>query len=221
MTLSPADIGSLLIGTGVQAIPELIDRDDAVEVVEALIAAGIKCIEILLPGQRGIERFREIVAAVGDRACIGAGSVVDPGFAEVVLEAGAAIVVTPILAIDVVRVVKDAGRVVICGALTPTECVAATKAGADFVKVFPVNALGPAAVRTMLVPLPDLRIVASGSVNQTNAPHYIRAGAVAVAAGYFLVGSKERPLPYEAVVERARNLLAAVQSARQTLKSAE
>lgn len=202
-----------LEATRVHAIPELVGRPDALEVIDALIAGGIRCIEILLPGQRGIELFSEIVSVFGAQAHIGAGSVVDSAFAQTVLERGAAMVVTPVVFPEVVRFVAASGRVMLCGAMTPTECVQATHAGANMVKLFPANAFSHAALRTMLVPLPDLRIVAAGGISASNAAQYIRAGARAVAAGYYLVGSREKPLPYATIVERSRLLLDAVAKA--------
>jgi 2-dehydro-3-deoxyphosphogluconate aldolase/(4S)-4-hydroxy-2-oxoglutarate aldolase len=99
--------------------------------------------------------------------------------------------------------------------MSPTECLTAHEAGADFVKLFPADHLGPAYVRNILAPLPMLKIIPTGGVKPENVGEYVRAGAVAVGAGSTLV-SKEILARGEwgALRERAAAFVAALDSAR-------
>jgi len=97
------------------------------------------------------------------------------------------------------------------GALTPTEILAAWRAGADVVKIFPARMLGPTYISDILAPLPDIRVMPTGGVDETNAADYIRAGAVGVAVGGRLVEPDVvADGNWTAVTERARAFVAAV-----------
>ena len=102
-----------------------------------------------------------------------------------------------------------------CGAYTPTEALTAHEMGADFIKIFPADGLGPGYIKAILAPLPQLRIIPTGGVDVNTAGSFLKAGCVAVAAGSSLVSREilsERDWP--ALTERARAFVAAVREAK-------
>ncbi len=188
---------------------------DLVWIARTLSAGGLSCLEITMttPGAlRAIEGAREELPEV----LMGAGTVLDGATARQAILAGAQFLVTPAVRLDVLEMGHRYGVPTIIGAMTPTEILTAWEAGADLVKVFPASVLGPHYLREVHGPLPQIPLVPTGGITAANAGEFIRAGAVAVCAGSWLVDKKalaeER---YEALVERARELVAAVHTARQ------
>jgi 2-dehydro-3-deoxyphosphogluconate aldolase/(4S)-4-hydroxy-2-oxoglutarate aldolase len=147
---------------------------------------------------------------------IGAGTVLDETAAQRCLDAGARFITSPGLVLDVVARARQADVCVYPGALTPSEVIAAWKAGADFVKIFPAaTAGGPNYIRALEVPLPQIPLIVTGGVNQLTAFDHILAGARAIGVGSEL-------LPHEALEHRqgdrihelARRFLIMVKEAR-------
>jgi len=118
---------------------------------------------------------------------VGAGTVITEGQLDLAVGAGAEFIVTPNCNPTIIRKAAAAGLVTMPGTITPTEMVTAHEAGADYVKVFPVRALGPAYVKDVLAPLKHLKLVAVGGVSPDNAADYIRAGCTGIAASGSLV----------------------------------
>ena len=199
-----------LLRVRVHAIPAVRDWRNRMDVLGWIIEGGIRSIELLLPGERGLDFLEEAVREFGKVASIGAGSVVTKKFARAAIDRGAAMIVTPIVAEDVVAEVKSGAVVCMCGAQTPTEMHRAVAAGADLVKLFPANAVSPSVLKTIRVPLPDLRIITTGGITPRNAPAYIRAGATAVAAGRYLGGAREGSCSRARVLDGCERLLASV-----------
>lgn len=132
-----------------------------------------------------------IAAYKADRppgALIGAGTVITPTLARDAAAAGAEFLVTPATCLDVIAVAAGLGIPVIAGAFTPTEVLAAHQAGAAAVKVFPAFVTGPAYVRALRDPFPDIPLVPTGGVDASVAPEYLAAGAVALGVGSPLSG---------------------------------
>jgi 2-dehydro-3-deoxyphosphogluconate aldolase/(4S)-4-hydroxy-2-oxoglutarate aldolase len=128
-----------------------------------------------------------LVEKFGDSAAVGVGTVIDAKTARDAIAAGAEYVVSPVLNLEIVKAVKDLGKIVIPGAYTPTEIYTAWSAGADVVKVFPSTGLGPQYFKDILTPLPQLRLTPTGGVALKNVADWINAGAVFVGAGTSLV----------------------------------
>src|SRR6266540_1575696 len=140
---------------------------EAIAVADAIGAGGIQALEITMtvPGAVGV--IGEAVARYGDRFLIGAGTVLDAEQASACIAAGARFIVSPIVDEETVSLCRDTDVVVLPGALTPTEIVRAWRAGADFVKVFPCSAVGgPAYIKAVRAPLPDIPLVPTGGVTQ-------------------------------------------------------
>ena len=118
---------------------------------------------------------------------MGVGTVLDETTARLALLAGAQFVVTPVLRPDVIALCNRYSRPIVSGAYTPTEALTAHEAGADFIKIFPADGLGPGYVRALKAPLPQLQIIPTGGVDVDTCGDFIRAGCAAVAAGGSLV----------------------------------
>ena len=157
--------------------------DKAIYAAETLYRAGIPVAEITMtvPGAIGV--IRRLAESFPDMV-VGAGTVLDRETAERCLEAGAKFLTSTGLVPEVVEAAVKANVVAIPGALTPTEVIAAWKAGADFVKIFPTAPVGgDRYIRSLKLPLPQIKLIAAGGVNQQTATGYILAGASAIGVG--------------------------------------
>ena len=157
---------------------------------EALIAGGIQAIEITMTTPNALTAIGQARQTAGKRCLIGAGTVIDIPCCRAAMEAGAEFIVTPICKTDLVKIAHASERPIMMGAFSPTEAQMAHKAGADFIKIFPADSLGPAFVKALLAPLPHLRLVPTGGVDVKNVGEFLRAGCAAVGVGSGLVSSK-------------------------------
>ncbi len=180
-------------------------------VAEALVAGGIRALEFTLTSPGAVPAITACRARLGNDVIVGAGTVLDAEEARCCLDAGAQFLVSPGFDPAVVALARERGALALPGALTPTEIVTAWRAGADVVKVFPARAFGPRYIADLLAPLPQVRLMPTGGVDETNVAAYLRAGAVGVAVGGRLVAEDavERA-DWDALTERARVLVAAV-----------
>jgi 2-dehydro-3-deoxyphosphogluconate aldolase / (4S)-4-hydroxy-2-oxoglutarate aldolase len=211
MTLSPATIEQ----DGVIAVVRLNDLSKAVPLTEALVAGGVRAVEFTFTNPTAAEAIAVACAALGSRALIGAGSVLDAETARVAILAGATFVVTPTVSASTIELCNRYGVATTIGALTPTEIVTAWQAGATYVKVFPANLGGPRYLRDVLGPLPQLKLIPTGGVDVDNAGEFIRAGAVAVALGSNLVDARSVATDdWETITARAQAIVDAVARAR-------
>jgi len=157
-------------------------------VCEALVAGGITALEITMTTPNALGCIREAAGRLAPRAVTGAGSVTTPDICRAAIQAGAKFIVTPIMRPEIVPVAKAAGCVVVLGAFTPTEAQLAYEAGADLVKIFPVES--PAFIKAMLAPLPHLKIIPTSGVSLQTAPEFLAAGCAALGVGSNLVSAK-------------------------------
>jgi len=137
--------------------------------------------------------FRAIESAsrhFGREALIGVGTVLDAQTAETAITAGAEFVVTPITRKEIATVARAHNKPVMLGAYTPTEAQAAYEAGADFIKIFPAETLGPNYIKSLRAPLPHLKIVPTGGVTVENLGSWFEAGCSAVGIGSSLISKK-------------------------------
>jgi 2-dehydro-3-deoxyphosphogluconate aldolase/(4S)-4-hydroxy-2-oxoglutarate aldolase len=166
-------------------------RDRLLELVDELADAGARCIEVTLDAPSATDDLAAVRERLAARDAgpflVGAGTVRSTQQLDEARWAGADFGVSPVLDHVVLRHALDAGIPFIPGALTPTEIGAAWDAGATFVKLFPASAVGPAMVRELRGPLPDVRLVPTGGVAATNARAFLEAGAAAVGIGGAIV----------------------------------
>jgi 2-dehydro-3-deoxyphosphogluconate aldolase/(4S)-4-hydroxy-2-oxoglutarate aldolase len=158
-------------------------------VCEALVKGGITALEITMTVPRALEVFREVKDRLGGEAVMGVGSVLNAAMSRAAMEAGAEFVVSPITRREIAEVAQGAGGAVMLGAYTPTEAQTAHEAGADFVKLFPADQLGPSHVRALRAPMPHLRIVPTGGVSLETIGPFLAAGCAALGVGSSLVTS--------------------------------
>ena len=213
MTHDPSP--SLIEQDGVIAVVRLDDLSKAVPLTEALVAGGVRAVEFTFTNPAAGEAIAAASAALGSRALIGAGSVLDAETARVAILAGARFVVTPTVSLATIELCNRYGVATTIGALTPTEILTAWQAGATYVKVFPANLGGPRYLRDVLGPLPQLKLIPTGGVDVDNAGEFIRAGAVAVALGSNLVDSRSVAAEdWKTITARAQAIVDAVAQAR-------
>jgi len=200
---------------GVVAIVRVGSAQEALEVCAAIAEGGVKPIEITMTVPGAIDAIKELKSITKGKVLVGAGTVLNPEAAVAVIHAGAEFVVSPALNSGVIEVCRRYGKIAIPGAFTPTEILAAWSAGADIVKIFPARVGGPKYLLDIRGPLPQIRLLPTGGVALENTPDFIRAGAVAVAAGTSLVDKKAvSEKKYEIITENARKFVAAVKLAR-------
>src|SRR5262249_58290534 len=130
-----------------------------------------------------LEVLRQVRQALGDRLLLGAGTILDPETARAALLAGAEYIVAPTLNLDVIRLCQRYDKLVMPGAFTPTEILTAWEAGADIVKVFPADLVGPAFFKAVRAPLPQVRLMPTGGVNLETAADFLKGGACCLGVG--------------------------------------
>jgi 2-dehydro-3-deoxyphosphogluconate aldolase/(4S)-4-hydroxy-2-oxoglutarate aldolase len=172
-------------------------------VVDALVAGGIRIVEVTLDSDRALEAIGRL-RAIRELTVL-AGTVRTPADAEAAAAAGADACVAPGLVPETVERCRQLGVPVVPGALTPSEIEAAQSLGAQLVKLFPGSLVGPGYVRDVLAPLAGVPLLVTGGVDFSNAREFIDAGAVAVGVGSALTGAAD-------VESQARRLVAAVRS---------
>jgi 2-dehydro-3-deoxyphosphogluconate aldolase / (4S)-4-hydroxy-2-oxoglutarate aldolase len=185
-----AEIVSLLTNPGIVAVVRAQKAEQVIPLSEALIAGGVIAIEITMTTPNAIEAIRDARKKLGERAVIGVGTVLNENVCRDAIEAGAEFVVTPICRTEFVAIAQAAERPIMLGAYTPTEAQLAHEAGADFIKIFPADTLGPGYIKALRAPLPHLKIVPTGGVDVNNVGDFLKAGCVAVGVGGSMVTAK-------------------------------
>jgi 2-dehydro-3-deoxyphosphogluconate aldolase/(4S)-4-hydroxy-2-oxoglutarate aldolase len=145
--------------------------------IEAALRGGLRNIEVTMNTDGAAELIRLARRLAGDAANVGAGTVLGLEDLRAALEAGAEFIVTPVVAPAVIQACREEGVPVIPGAFTPTEIHRAWELGADLVKVFPADRLGPGYIRNVKAPLPQVKLLPTGGVTVETLPAFKRAGA--------------------------------------------
>ena len=205
------EIRACLEATKVVAIIRGMAPEICVRLAKAYQEGGIRLVEVTF-NQVGnpedtVTAIKAIRAAYPDMY-VGAGTVITERQLDLAVGAGAEFIVTPNCNPAIIRKANAAGLVTMPGTITPTEMVVAHEAGADYVKVFPVRALGPAYVKDVLAPLKHLKLIAVGGVSPENAADYLKAGCVGVAASGSLVNKEWIAAgEYDKIAEVAKKLI--------------
>src|SRR5258708_4634531 len=189
---------------------------------EAVCEGGIPIVEITMTVPGAVEVIRELTKGGASDLLVGAGTVLNAEAARRCLDAGAQFLVSPGLNLQTVELAVREGKLIMAGALTPTEVMAAWEAGADFVKIFPCGQVGGAKyIKALKGPFPQIPLVPTGGVNLTNAAEFIEAGVAALGIGGECVQAEAlKAKKPEIIVENARKFLAIVQQTRAQMKSA-
>ncbi len=161
---------------------------------ETLLEGGVKILEFTLTNLDSLKAVAALRQSMPifdtGEAIIGIGSVRSLDHTRQAIDAGAQFLVSPILQLEMVAECQKRGITSVCGAYTPTEITTAASAGADFVKVFPADTLGPAYFKGVLAAMPELRLIPTGGVTLENLTQYLKAGCVAVGVGGALINPK-------------------------------
>jgi len=213
--MTPAEMLSRIEASGLIAVVRADSADQALRIAEACRNGGAAAIEITFTvpaAARVIERLTQVFPP--SEIAIGAGTVLDAETARVAILSGAQFIVSPCLDEAVVRLCNRYALLAMPGAMTVREVLSAMECGAQVVKVFPGEVLGPAFVKAVRGPLPYARLVPTGGVSLDNVGEWIRAGSVAVGVGGNLTAGA-RTGDYEAVTQTARRFVEAIAAARQ------
>jgi len=213
---------SSIIDIGIVPIVRVTSAEGAIKAIEAIYRGGIRAAEITMTVPGALKALEKIADKFGDQIVLGAGTVLDPETARACMLAGAEFFVTPSLRLSTIEVVKRYSKVIMPGALTPTEVLTAWEAGADMVKIFPCgNVGGPKYIKALKGPFPQIEMVPTGGVNLETAGEFLKAGACAVAVGGELVDAQSiREGRFDLIEEKARQYLAAIAKARSEMKAA-
>jgi 2-dehydro-3-deoxyphosphogluconate aldolase / (4S)-4-hydroxy-2-oxoglutarate aldolase len=175
---------------GIVAVVRSESSESLGKVVRALAEGGVAAAEITFTVPDAVEVIREVRRDIGDAIVLGAGTVLDPETARAALLAGAEYIVAPTVNVEVIRLCRRYDKAVMPGAFTPTEVVTAWENGADVVKVFPADVGGPAYLKALRGPLPQIRLMPTGGVDLTTAENFLKAGACCLGVGSALVDPK-------------------------------
>ena len=179
-----------VLDCGIVAVVRATDSSQLVEVCRALVEGGVDVAEITFTVPDALEVLRAVRKALGNDLLLGAGTVLDTETARAAILAGAEYLVSPTLNLDVIRLAKRYGKMIMPGVYTPTEALTAWEAGADILKVFPAEIVGPAFFKAMKGPLPQLRLMPTGGVDLNTASSFLEAGAVCLGIGSQLIEPK-------------------------------
>lgn len=211
-----------IIEIGIVPVVRAASPREARIATDAVCEGGIPIVEITMTVPGAVDVIRELTKGGASDVLVGAGTVLNLEAARRCLDAGAQFLVSPGLNLQVVELAVREGKLMMAGALTPTEVITAWEAGSDFVKVFPCGMVGGAKyIKALKGPLPQVPLVPTGGVNLNTAAEFIEAGAAALGIGGELVQADAlRANTPEVIVENARKFLAIVRQARAQMASA-
>ena len=177
------EIISRLLDPGIIAVVRTSSTEQVLPVCEALLAGGVIALEITFTVPNALDAIQQACARFGHDALIGAGTVLNAEMTRNAIYAGAKFIVSPITRAEIVTAAHEASVPAMLGAYTPTEAQTAHEAGADFIKLFPADKLGPSYVKSLRAPLPHLKIVPTGGVDLNTAAEFLKAGCAALGVG--------------------------------------
>jgi 2-dehydro-3-deoxyphosphogluconate aldolase/(4S)-4-hydroxy-2-oxoglutarate aldolase len=209
-----------IVEIGIVPVVRAASVQQAMQAAAAVCAGGIPIVEITMTVPGAIDVIAQLAKTMGNDVIIGAGTVLDAEAAERCIDVGAEFLVSPGFDLATVQFAKQQGILIMAGALTPTEVIAAWKAGSDFVKIFPCGTVGGAKyIKALKAPLPQVPMVPTGGVNLDTAADFIQAGADALGVGGELVSAAAcQSGNLNVITEAARLYVAIVQEARRGAK---
>lgn len=201
--------------TGIVLIIRLDSEQEALAVAEAAVKGGIKALEITMSVPNALhviqtlaEKYRE------EGVLVGAGTILDAETARAAILAGAELLVSPQLNPEMIKMANRYQAVTISGAFTPTEVLETLEAGADIVKLFPAEVLGPQYVKSVVTPLSQAPIAPTGGVTPQNVHEWLQAGCIGVGVGSYITKAAQKDGDYSKVTAAAKEFLEAVAAAR-------
>jgi len=213
--MTKSQIISRLLDPGIVAIIRADSSEQLIDAAGALLEGGVTSMEVTMTTPNALQVISDVRKTYGDKVLIGVGSVLDTETCRAAILAGAEFVVTPVTRPEVITLCNRYGKPIASGAYTPTEALTAHEAGADFIKIFPADQLGPTYIKNLLAPLPMLQVIPTGGVTVETAASFIKAGCVALAAGSSLI-SKDvlKAKDWKKLSATAAAFVAAIKEAR-------
>jgi 2-dehydro-3-deoxyphosphogluconate aldolase / (4S)-4-hydroxy-2-oxoglutarate aldolase len=213
-------IRNKIVEIGIVPVVRAASAQQAMQAAAAVCAGGIPIVEITMTVPGATDVIAQLAKTMGNDVIIGAGTVLDAEAAERCIDVGAEFLVSPGFDLATVQFAKQQGILIMAGALTPTEVIAAWKAGSDFVKIFPCGTVGGAKyIKALKAPFPQVAMVPTGGVNLDTAADFIQAGAAALGIGGELVSAAAcQSGNLNVITEAARLYVAIVQEARRSAK---
>lgn len=194
--------------TGIVLIIRLDDEKEAINVAEAAIKGGILALEITMSVPNALGIIKTLSEKYKNKGIvIGAGTVLDEETARAAILAGASMLVSPNLNPEMIKMANRYQAISISGAFTPTEILNTMEAGADIVKLFPAEFVGPAYVKTVKSPLDQTPILPTGGITPENAKEWFKAGATCLGIGSFITKAAQKDGDYTKVTEAAKLFL--------------
>jgi 2-dehydro-3-deoxyphosphogluconate aldolase / (4S)-4-hydroxy-2-oxoglutarate aldolase len=184
---SRSAISARITELGIVAVVRTPTYELVAPVCEALVNGGIIALEVTMTVPDALRALREANERFGDRILLGAGTILNAPQCHAAIDAGAQYVISPITKLEIIQAAHARDKPVMLGAYTPTEAQLAHESGADFIKIFPADKLGPDYIRSIRAPLPHLRIVPTGGVDLHTAPDFLKAGCAALGVGSSLL----------------------------------
>lgn len=203
--------------TGVLPAIKLKHSDDLLPVADAMLAGGIRVLEVTMTTPGVLEAFRAIKHAFGDRLHLASGTTLDASAAYAAVQAGVSILVSPAVVPAVIETAHRYQVACFIGAYTASEVLQVMTMGASMVKIFPASLAGPQYMTNLRMVYPDVNLIPSGGIGLDTAGEYIRCGACAISGArnfYDEQAVAEHGMAW--VTEQARKYLALVAEARRT-----
>jgi 2-dehydro-3-deoxyphosphogluconate aldolase/(4S)-4-hydroxy-2-oxoglutarate aldolase len=206
---------------GIVPVVRASSPQQAMAAAEAVCAGGIPIAEVTMTVPGAVEVIRELVKSVGKNVLVGAGTVLDAETARRCLDAGAEFLVSPGFDLATVQLATKEDKLIMAGALTPTEVIQAWRAGSDFVKIFPCgNVGGPKYIKALKGPLPQVPMVPTGGVNLQTAADFLKAGSAALGIGGELISARAlKSGNFAEITELAKQYVAIIRQVRQPVAS--
>jgi|SRR5271165_259792 len=219
--MNKEEVRRRIVEVGIIPVVRASSPQQAMQAAEAVCAGGIPVVEVTMTVPGAIEVIAELVKTAGADILVGAGTVLDANTAQRCLDAGAEFLVSPGFDPYTVKLAQARKVLVIPGALTPTEVIAAWRAGSDMVKIFPCGTVGGAKyIKALKGPFPDVPMVPTGGVNLDTAADFILAGAEALGIGGELVSASAlKSGRTNEITETAAKFVGLVREARQKMVS--
>ena len=179
-----------IIECGIVAVVRGTSDELIMKAIEAALDGGLNVVEVAFTVPNALEIIKRLAESVSEDVILGAGTVLTPEMAADAVDAGAQFIVSPNVDLATIEMAKSRGVPVFPGALTPTEVATAWQAGADMVKIFPANVMGPTYLKDLHGPFPQIKFMPTGGVNLNTARDYLENGAAALGVGGDLINRK-------------------------------
>jgi 2-dehydro-3-deoxyphosphogluconate aldolase/(4S)-4-hydroxy-2-oxoglutarate aldolase len=219
--MTKQQVRNKIVEIGIVPVVRAASAHQAMQAAAAVCAGGIPIVEITMTVPGAIDVIAQLAKTMGKDVLIGAGTVLDAEAAKRCIDAGAEFLVSPGFDLATVQLARQQGKLMMAGALTPTEVIAAWKAGSDFVKIFPCGTVGGAKyIKALKAPLPQVPMVPTGGVNLDTAADFIQAGADALGIGGELVSAAAcKSGNLSVITEAARLYVDIVREARRAINA--